>query len=144
MSLLSNHKDKEPALRNKMRFPTYAVGLVMAVVLSATAQMQSPNYRIPSAALSGGGTPMSASSFQTKATLGQPSPLSDSADPPFSYSYDLYPGFWYTVANIGLTCPSDFNGDKDVDGSDLAEYIFDSGGLGLEEFVANFGKENCP
>jgi hypothetical protein len=68
----------------------------------------------------------------------------DSLDPIFSDSYDLYPGFWYVIAAFESTCPGDFNGDKDVDGSDLAEYIFDSGGLDLEVFAANFGKVNCP
>ena len=42
------------------------------------------------------------------------------------------------------TCPGDFDWDEDVDGSDLAEYIFDSGGLGLDEFAVSFDKENCP
>ncbi len=87
---------------------------------------------------------MGSAGFQTNATLGQPSPLPDPADPPFSDSYDLYPGFWYTVANVGLTCPGDFNGDRDVDGSDLAEYLFDAGGLGLAVFALNFGKGDCP
>ena len=45
---------------------------------------------------------------------------------------------------LGLTCPGDFNGDKDVDGSDLADYLFDSGGLGLDVFAADFGRANCP
>ena len=35
-------------------------------------------------------------------------------------------------------------GDKDVDGSDLAEYLFDSGGIGLNAFAASFGIESCP
>ncbi len=42
------------------------------------------------------------------------------------------------------TCPGDSNFDMDVDGVDLADYIFDSGGLGLDEFALNFGKINCP
>ena len=33
--------------------------------------------------------------------------------------------------------------DSDVDGSDLAEYISDMD-IGLEEFAANFGKNDCP
>jgi len=35
-------------------------------------------------------------------------------------------------------------GDPVVDGADLQEYIFDSGGLGLDVFAATFGKVNCP
>ncbi|NWH04496.1 CARDB domain-containing protein [Desulfobacter latus] len=38
----------------------------------------------------------------------------------------------------------DFDNDGDVDGADLQEFIFDSGGLGLDVFAANFGKLNCP
>ena len=48
---------------------------------------------------------------------------------------------------IGLnldSCPADDDGDKDVDGADLAAYILDSGALGPDEFAANFGKINCP
>lgn len=41
-------------------------------------------------------------------------------------------------------CEGDFDNDRDVDGSDLA--IFAAGGTGitLEDFVADFGKTNCP
>ena len=67
-------------------------------------------------------------------------------------------GMSYTSANFSIsifdtgdaqvlisdTCLGDSDGDKDVDGVDLAEYIFDSGGLGLDEFVMDFGKINCP
>ena len=118
--------------------------ILMFIPGQTAADMSGTNYRIPTTVVSGGGGPMGSASFQTNGTLGQPSPLPDSADPPFSDSYDLYPGFWYTVANIGLTCPGDNNGDKDVDGSDLAAYIFDSGGLDLNDFVIDFGKVNCP
>jgi hypothetical protein len=140
----STHKDKELAMRNKMYLPIFAMSLMIALAFSATAQMQSPNYRIPSAVLSGGGASMHATSYQTDASLGQPTPIPDPADPPFSDSYDLYPGFWHTVVNIGVTCLCDFNGDKDVDGSDLVEYLFDSGGLSLHVFATDFGKDNCP
>jgi hypothetical protein len=47
--------------------------------------------------------------------------------------------FW-----VPSLCEGDFDSDGDVDGKDLAEYIFDSGGLGLEMFAGNFGKANCP
>ena len=118
--------------------------ILMFIPGQTTSEMSSTNYRITTTVVSGGGGPMGSASFQTNGTLGQPSPLPDPADPPFSDSYDLYPGFWYTVANIVLTCPGDFNGDRDVDGSDLAEYLFDTGGLGLEVFAPNFGKGDCP
>ena len=120
-------------MRNKMFFPIFAVGLVMCLVINATAQMQSPNYRTPSVVLSGGGVSMQATSYQTNATFGQPSPLPDPADLPFSDSYDLYPGFWYImVASIPPNdCPGDFENDGDVDGSDLAV------------FAADFGRTDC-
>jgi hypothetical protein len=76
--------------------------------------------------------------------LGQLSPPMDPDDPPFSGSYDLYPGFWYVIFDLGSTCPGDSDGDKDVDGTDIAEYIFDSGGLSLDVFAVNYGKSNCP
>ena len=108
------------------------------------AEMTSTNYRIPTAVMSGGGGYMESSGYEANSTIGQQSPLADPADPPYSDSYDLYPGFWYTVANVGLTCPGDGDGDKDVDGSDLADYSDDSGGLSIDVFAANFGKINCP
>ncbi len=108
------------------------------------AEMASENYRIRSSVHSSGGGLTGSANYELNSTIGQPSPLMDTFEPPISETYDLYPGFWYTVANIGLTCPGDFNDDKDVDGSDLVEYIFDSGGLGLEMFAPNFGKVNCP
>ena len=56
----------------------------------------------------------------------------------------LKPGFLYAIAALESTCPGDFDGDKDVGSADLAEYIDDSGGLGLDVFAINFGKVNCP
>jgi len=65
----------------------------------AIAQMQSEHYRIPTSVMSGGGGPMNSGSgtYQLNGTMGQPSPLMDAADPPYSLSYDLYPGFWYAL-----------------------------------------------
>ena len=64
-------------------------------------------YRIPTMVISSGGGLMGSASFETNTTVGQQSPIPDPAEPPFSNSYDLYPGFWYTVANVGLTCPGE-------------------------------------
>jgi hypothetical protein len=108
------------------------------------AEMASENYRIRSSVHSAGGVRTDSTNFQVNGTIGQPSPLMDPLEPPLSDTYDLYPGFWYTIGVSGDACPGDFNGDGDVDGSDLAEFIFDSGGLGVDIFAANFGKENCP
>ncbi len=102
----------------------------------------SANYTLPTSVFSGGGAPMHSSNFGTIGTIGQPSPLMDPADPPYSDSYDLYPGFWYTfgavvecgdlasfAATFGLTASEegynpgcDSERDGDVDGVDLAEY----------------------
>ena len=108
------------------------------------AEMVSDNYRIRSSVHSAGGVPVGSTNYQINGTVGQPSPLMDPVEPPLSNTYDLYPGYWYVIAAFESTCPGDYNGDKDVDGSDLAEYLFDSGGLSLEVFAPNFGKENCP
>ena len=111
---------------------------------AAFGDMSSENYHIQNSVLSGGGLTTISENYQMSSTLGQPSPLADPTEPPISDSYDLYPGFWHVIAALGSSCPGDYNGDKDVDGSDLAGYIFDSGGLGLDVFAANFGKKNCP
>ncbi len=108
------------------------------------AEMVSDNYRIRSSVHSAGGVPVGSTNYQINGTVGQPSPLMDPVEPPLSNTYDLYPGYWYVIAAFESTCPGDYNGDKDVDGSDLAEYLFDSGGLDLEMFAVNFGKANCP
>jgi len=110
----------------------------------AFGEMQSDSFRILSSVQSGGGIPAGSVNYQINGTVGQPSPLMDPFELPLSTTYDLYPGFWYVIAALESTCPGDFDGDKDVDGADLAEYLFDSGGLGLDVFAANFGKNNCP
>ena len=108
------------------------------------AQMASGSFRIGGSVHSAGGQPTGSTNFQLNGTLGQPSPLMDPLSPPYSNTYDLFPGFWYAVAALESTCPGDFDGDKDADGADLAEYIDDPGGLGLDVFAINFGKVSCP
>ena len=85
---------------------------------------------------------MGSANFGMNSTLGQPSPLMNPADPPYSDVYDLYPGFWYTL-DAQIVCGDlaafaaafgrvsgdpeyspecDTEPDGDVDGVDLAEY----------------------
>jgi len=72
----------------------FCLAFIMLSAYSAAA-MESTTYKIPSTVLSGGGAPMSSTSYDMNSTLGQPSPLMDSTNPPTSTSYDNYPGFWY-------------------------------------------------
>ena len=108
------------------------------------AEMASENYRIRNYVHSAGGVQTGSAIYQLNGTIGQSSPPMDPLEPPLSDNYDLYPGFWYVIAAFESTCPGDFNGDKDVDDSDLAEYLFEAGGLDLEVFAPNFSKVNCP
>ena len=84
---------------------------------------------------------MGSAGFRGQGTLGQPTPLMDPADPPYSDAYDLYPGFWYTLeaalgcdlaefaaafgtvsGEPGYNLGCDSEPDGDVDGVDLAEF----------------------
>ena len=118
---------------------------VFCFAVGAIAGMESENYRIPTSVMSGGGAPMSSDSYQTNSAVGQSSPLMNPADPPYSTNYDLYPGFWYTVAAEPMdACEGDFDEDGDVDGSDLAVFAAGETTITLEEFASDFGKTNCP
>ena len=116
--------------------------IILISLLRVDAQMSSTNYRITTTVMSGGGSYVSSANFQTSGTVSQPSPLMDPFEPPLSDTYDLYPGFWYAM--MGPKCESDYDGDGDVDGGDLVEYLFDPGGFGLNVFATDFGRANCP
>jgi hypothetical protein len=122
---------------------TLLIGFIIGYEPIGNAEMQSLNYRIGGSVHSAGGEPAGSTNFQMNSTLGQPSPLMEQGMAPYSDDYDLLPGFWYTISASG-TCPGDFDWDFDVDGADLQEYIFDSGGLGLDVFAAYFGKIKSP
>ena len=111
---------------------------------TSIAEMESENYQLRNSVLSSGGASSHSSNHHIDATMGQPSPLMDPLYPPLSDGYDLYPGFWYTSLNIHDTCMGDFDGDGDVDGADLADYLFDDGGIAMAIFAENFGKDSCP
>jgi hypothetical protein len=106
--------------------------------------MASDSYRILSSVNSAGGALTGSVTFQINGTIGQPSPLIDPLEPPFSDSYDLYPGFWSTLLTEPLTCEdissfaqtfgttnlySEYNmscdsePDGDIDGIDLAGFL---------------------
>jgi len=118
--------------------------VIMAVLFLGLANpvfpgMQSTNFKIPTSHFSGGGGAMSSTDFRLQSSAGQSSPLMDADNPPGSSSYELYPGYWYTLdagladcdlvafaaafgslngdVNYSLVC--DFDGDGDVDGGDL-------------------------
>ena len=112
----------------------------------AHAGMSSASYRIPTTVMSGGGGPMASAGFQANGTVGQPSPLIEPADPPWSTNYDLLTGFWYTTG-AGLDgCRWDIEpvpGDGDVDGADLAELVNAFSAGDVESFARAFGQTNC-
>ncbi len=120
--------------------------VVLGLPCLSSAGMASTNYRITTTVMSGGGGVMASSNYRLTGTLGQPSPLIDPADPPYSASFDLLTGFWYTLG-AGVGCLWDIEpsgvGDGDVDGADLAAFIdiFDLADVGA--FAAEFGRENC-
>jgi hypothetical protein len=77
-------------------------GICTLVLFSAFAVpvfggMASRNYHIQTTVVSGGGGFMESASYRVDSTVAQPSCLMDQDDPPYSTSYDLYPGFWYTI-----------------------------------------------
>lgn len=136
------------------------VGLLAVSVLPAVAQMSSTSYRIPTTVMSAGGGPMGSANFQLNGTLGQPSPLIDPLDPPWSTHYDLLSGFWYTTGNAlpFSLCPADFQPDGRVDGDDLAilaasfgqavvgqdvDGDLDMDGMDLWEMAADFNRTDC-
>jgi len=116
----------------KILCTVFTAALCCCLVSNVFAEMESANYRIPTSVMSGGGAPMSSANFKTNATLGQSSPLMDPANAPWSPNYDLYPGIWYTIEMAAIDwCEGNFDGDSDVDGSDLAVS------------AADFGRTNC-
>ena len=84
---------------NKKLFAYFLIlALFFVFSIPVYSEMTSSNYRITTSILSGGGVPMISANYKTNSTLCEPSPLMDMLVPPFSDNYDLYPGFWYTIA----------------------------------------------
>ncbi len=139
--------------------------LSLGLGVNAQAAMSSANYQVTSSVLAGGGGSMTSGSYQNTATIAQPSPL-EVSEHALSPSYHLYPGFWHTVSIvIPEWCEGDFDGDGDVDGSDLAVFSADFGrtdcgeaptcagdfdgdndvdGSDLAVFSTDFGRTDCP
>ncbi len=117
--------------------------MMLVLNQSGFAAMESENYSITTSVISCGGKPIDSENFRINSTLGQATPLNAL---PYSENYNLDPGFWYTL-DFGLVsfCSWDFNPpDRDVDGSDLAEFVagaFDSSDLAA--FAVEFGRINC-
>ena len=104
-------------------FVMFIIALLVILASGAFAGMGSSNFRLNTSVISGGGATMSSTNFRANSTLGQSSPLISPDDPPYSANFDLYCGFWYTTDAIWLeACAGDFDGDGDVDGSDLAVF----------------------
>jgi hypothetical protein len=133
---------------------------MLMLPLQGMAEMASDSYRITTTVISSGGSPMGSANYRLNGTLGQPSPLVDPADPPYSQSFDLLTGFWYTVGLEPLlsTCPADFQPDGAVDEDDLATLagLFgnagvhvdadgdgDMDGLDLFEMAADYHRTDC-
>jgi hypothetical protein len=117
--------------------------LLLPGIITAS-DMTSTSFTSSNTAISGGGLPAASTSYNTNSTVGQSTPLMDPQDPPFSDGFDLFPGFWYTVAAVGRTCPGDDNGDKDVEGADLAAYAAGAMTIGWDALAADFGRTDCP
>ena len=115
------------------------VFLLLGVVLNSQAEMKSNSYRITSMVLSGGGTAIFYI-YQMNSTIGQPTPLMDPNDPPISSTYNLLPGFQYTLVVGDSACFGDSEPDSDVDGADLAHFIVNGDLTRLGLLGQNYGK----
>ncbi len=129
-----------------MKIKVFSLFGMLAIIVNVSAagfaEMSSTNYRTTATVMSGGNS-MGSANFQTNCSVAQPTPIMEQGMDPYSDDYGLLPGYWYTEAAPGDNCPGDLDGDRDVDGRDLADYIVDAGGVGLAEFANSFGKVNC-
>lgn len=128
-----------------MKKQALAILCAMSVTFAGTAghaEMSGSQYRISATVAATSGAPMGSAHFDTNGTLGQPDALSRHGLDPYSNVRTLKTGFWNTVADDGA-CSGDLNGDGDVDGSDLVQYLQGAGGTALGLFAMDFGKESC-
>ncbi len=125
--------------------PVFLAAVCLCLIWAGqVSAMQSTNYKITASVMSSGGGTMTSASFVSNAVLGQPSPIADQDETPVSASYDLYPGYLYTLVS-GSFCGWDLNpSDGDVDGLDLYLFIdgFDVTEY-IEDFSGEFGRTGC-
>ncbi len=108
--------------------------ILAAWTMPAFCEMSSASYQIPTAVLSGGGSPAGSAGYSINSTLGQSSPLMKTDTPVGSASFALLPGFWYTVSAFDTSCPGGFFDDSDNDGiTDGLEDADQDGILGLAD-----------
>jgi len=131
-------------MEKKVFYIIFSLIFIIGFLNTTRSEITSTNYRMRSWCISSGGEPTESENYNSNSTVGQPSPLMDSLDPPMSNSYDLYPGFWYTQSRGLLPCQdlssfarafgttnldADYNiscdseRDGDVDGVDLADFL---------------------
>ena len=114
-----------------------AIVSLLGLYLTASAEMSSDNYQIPAAVMSSGGGSGDSASYSNTSTVGQPSALMGPEGPPMSNSYDIYPGYFYTL--LSLYCPADMDKDGDVDGFDVFLYLPDTSIMNMLDFATDFG-----
>lgn len=77
-----------------------------------------------------------------ESALSYPSDLADTVHPNDT-GYGKMADVWFAALEALLPNP-DFDGDRDVDGSDLSELVADPTLLDLSFFAAEFGRIDCP
>ena len=123
----------------KIKICLLVFGVIITLALPGFAAMESENYSIKTSVMSSGGVPMRSASFKSNHSLGQ----TLISDPVSSEGYDLYAGFWYTIATIG--CIWDLEpADGDVDGFDLFQFVNPPHNASdIESFSSEFGRTYC-
>jgi hypothetical protein len=76
------------------------------------------------------------------ASLGVHEHWNNPADKQYSRNLGIGAGI-ELISSDPLACKGNFDGDGDVDGVDLVEYISDYRGVSIADFAANFGKNAC-
>ncbi len=95
--------------------------VLMIILMAATlccAGMISQNYRMPASTFSAGGTRLVSGSYILESSLGQAPPLMDQDNLPWSASYYMFPGFWYTLDGLVTTGCVDTDNDSICDDGD--------------------------